>query len=87
MEEAMEQIVKKGIVQALADTMEIAIAISGKDPYELLSPEQISEETGIPVNQVREIFKKYSEELGVQTYTRPYRVQRINWYKSTSVMK
>lgn len=72
------------MVEAFKNTMEIAIAVSGKDPYELLSAEQIEEETGIIVNQIREQFKNNREELGVQTYTKPHRVQRINWYRFTS---
>ena len=73
------------MIEAFKDTAEIAIAINGKDPYELLSPEQISNENNIPTNQVRDLFKRNREELGVQTYTKPHRVQRINWYRFTSI--
>ncbi len=72
------------MIEAFKDTTEIAIAISGESPYELLTAEELAEETGIPPNSIREQFKKYRDELGVQTYTIPYRVQRINWYRFTS---
>lgn len=49
-----------------------------KDDYELLSAEDISKETGIPVNKVREMFRN-NKELAVQTYTKPHRVTRLAW--------
>lgn len=85
MEEAMKGMVKEGMIEAFKDITEIAVAINGKDPYELLTAEQLYEETGIPPNNIRDLFKKYKNELGVQTYTVPYKVQRINWYRFTSV--
>lgn len=49
-----------------------------KDDYDLLSPEDITRETGIPANNVREIFRN-NKELAVQTYTKPHRVTRKAW--------
>lgn len=72
------------MIEAFKDIAEIAIAISGESPYELLTAEELAEETGIPLNNIREQFKKYRNELGVQTYTKSHRVQRINWYRFTS---
>lgn len=54
-----------------------------KDDYELLSPEDISKETGIPVNKIREVFRN-NKELAVQTYTKPHKVTRLAWYKFIS---
>lgn len=45
-----------------------------KDPNELLTAEQIKEETGIGINMVRKIFQ--DEELPVQRYTIPFKVTR-----------
>lgn len=57
----------------------LGIIISNtKDDYDLLSPEDIERETGIPVNNVRMIFKN-NKELAVQTYTKPHRVTRKAW--------
>lgn len=48
-----------------------------KDPYELLTPQQISDETGIAVNKVRELFN--NPDLAVQSYTKPKLVTRKAW--------
>lgn len=45
-----------------------------KDPNELLTVEQVKEETGIGINMVRKMFK--DPELQVQIYTVPFRVTR-----------
>lgn len=45
-----------------------------KDPNELLTAEQVKEETGIGINMVRKMFK--DPELQVQIYTVPFRVTR-----------
>lgn len=54
------------------------IISSKKDDYDLLSPEDISKETGMAVNNVRELFRN-NKELAVQTYTKPHRVTRKSW--------
>lgn len=54
------------------------IIINKKDDYDLLSPEDISKETGIAINNVRELFRN-NKELAVQTYTKPHRVTRKAW--------
>ena len=45
-----------------------------KDPNELLTAEQIKEETGIGINMVRKMFR--DEDLPVQRYTVPFKVTR-----------
>ena len=44
---------------------------------ELLTAEELSEETGIPVNNMRKLFN--DKDLAVQTYTRPRKVTRYAW--------
>lgn len=51
--------------------------VNKKYDFELLSAEQISEETGIPVNNVRNLFN--DKNLAVQTYTKPRLVTRKAW--------
>lgn len=51
--------------------------VNKKDDFELLTAEQISEETGIPVNNVRNLFN--DKNLAVQTYTKPRLVTRKAW--------
>lgn len=45
-----------------------------KDPNELLTAEQVKEETGIGINMVRKMFR--DPELKVQIYTVPFKVTR-----------
>lgn len=45
-----------------------------KDPNELLTVEQVQQETGIGINMVRKMFK--DKELAVQRYTVPFKVTR-----------
>lgn len=45
-----------------------------KDPNELLTMEQIKDETGIGVNMLQKMFK--DKELQVQRYTVPFKVTR-----------
>ena len=45
-----------------------------KDPYELLTAEQIHEEFDIGINMVLKMFQ--DKELAVQRYTRPFKVSR-----------
>lgn len=45
-----------------------------KDPYELLTKEQIHKEFGIGENMVLKMFQ--DPELPVQRYTRPFKVAR-----------
>ncbi|MEE0865555.1 MAG: hypothetical protein U0L98_01960 [Clostridia bacterium] len=53
------------------------IITNRKDPYELLTAEQISKEENIPINNVRKLFN--NKDLAVQTYTKPKRVTRRAW--------
>lgn len=55
----------------------LEILVNQKDDFELLTAEQISEETGIPVNNVRNLFN--DKNLAVQTYTKPRLVTRKAW--------
>lgn len=56
--------------------------VNKKDDFELLTAEQISEETGIPINNVRNLFN--DKNLAVQTYTKPRLVTRKAWNKFVS---
>ena len=55
----------------------LEILVNKKDDFELLTAEQIAEETGIPINNVRKLFNDKS--LAVQTYTKPRLVTRKAW--------
>lgn len=66
----MEEVIKE--LQDIKDILK-----NQKDDYELLTAEQISEETGIAVNNVRNLFN--DKDLAVQTYTKPRRVTRKAW--------
>lgn len=55
----------------------LEILINKKDEFELITAEQLSEETGIPVNNVRNLFN--NKDLAVQTYTKPRLVTRKAW--------
>ncbi len=55
----------------------LEILINKKDEYELLTAEQISQESGIAVNNVRNLFN--DKDLAVQTYTKPRLVTRKAW--------
>ena len=55
----------------------LEILVNKKDDYELLTAEQLSEETGIPINNVRNLFN--DKNLAVQTYTKPRLVTRKAW--------
>lgn len=45
-----------------------------KDPYELLTAEQVHKEFDIGINMVMKMFQ--DKELPVQRYTRPFKVAR-----------
>ena len=64
---AVEQGVRRGLEN-------VNFAINGKDPNELLTIEQIHEETGIGTVMLRKMFK--DPELAVQRYTTPFKVTR-----------
>lgn len=66
----MEEVIKE--LQDIKDILK-----NQKNDYELLTAEQISEETGIAVNNVRNLFN--DKDLAVQTYTKPRRVTRKAW--------
>lgn len=66
----MEEVIKE--LQGIKEILK-----NQKNDYELLTAEQISEETGIAVNKVRNLFN--DKDLAVQTYTKPRRVTRKAW--------
>lgn len=66
----MKEVIKE--IQEIKDILK-----NQKNDYELLTAEQISEETGIPINNVRNLFN--NKELAVQTYTKPRLVTRKAW--------
>lgn len=68
--EYMEEILKE-------INLKLEKLVNKKDDFELLTAEQISEETGIPVNNVRNLFN--DKNLAVQTYTKPRLVTRKAW--------
>lgn len=66
----MEEVIKE--IRQIKDILQ-----NQKNDYELLTAEQISKETGITINNVRNLFK--DKALAVQTYTKPKRVTRKAW--------
>ncbi len=63
------------ILQEINSKLEILV--NEKDEFELVTAEQLSEETGIPINNVRNLFN--NKDLAVQTYTKPRLVTRKAW--------
>lgn len=84
MEEMMEIAFEKMANKILNNSQIIEKLIQKNNDYELLSANQISNETGIAPSKVRELFNANLEELGVQTYTKPMLVTRLNWNKFIS---
>lgn len=74
----MEELIKTLINETRKTNELLMYGYKGKDPNELLTAEQISEETGIPINNVRELFRN-NKKLAVQTYTKPHRITRKAW--------
>ena len=62
--------VEEGVKRGLANVN----LTNSKDPYELLTAEQVAKETGIAVNKVRQLFN--DPDMGVQSYTKPRLVTR-----------
>lgn len=71
--------IKEGIKEALKDIDLGSQTINGKDPNELLTIEQIKEETGFGLGTVQKMFK--DKNLQVQRYTTPFKVTRQAFYK------
>lgn len=63
--------VAEGIKQGLGNNLQNT---NGKDPYELLTMEQVSEEFDIGITKVQRMFR--DSELPVQRYTKPFKVAR-----------
>lgn len=64
--------VAEGIKQGLGNNLQNT---NGKDPYELLTAEQVHEEFNIGMTKVRRMFK--DPDLPTQKYISPHRVARI----------
>lgn len=79
--EIISKAVKDGVKEALEETN--GIFREGKDPYELLTVEQVHQEKDIGINMVRKMFN--DPKLPVQRYTTPFKVTRkaINEYINT----
>lgn len=75
----MEELLKE---QRKTNELLEKIIANNKDPYELLTIEQVHKEYGIGLGTVQKMFK--DPELQVQRYTTPYRVMRhvLNEYLS-----
>lgn len=84
MDELISIVVEKAVKGILENKEIIQKIAEQNNDYELLSAQQISDETGIAPTKVREIFNANLEELGVQTYTKPMLVTRLNWNKFIS---
>ena len=51
--------------------------VNNQKDFELLTAEQLAKETGIPINNMRNLFN--NKDLAVQTYTKPRKVTRKAW--------
>ena len=69
--ELIENAVANGIRQGLGSNLQ---NINGKDPYELLTVEQVHKEFQIGLTKVQRMFR--DPELPVQRYTKPFKVAR-----------
>ena len=66
------------ILKAINSNLEILVnEKEHNNDFELLTAEQIANETGIAVNRVRKLFN--NKDLAVQTYPKPRLVTRKAW--------
>lgn len=79
MEEHINELLKE---QKKTNKLLETILNTKKDPNELLTSEQIHEETGIGINMVRKMFN--DPELPVQKYTVPFKVTRQAFQEYTN---
>lgn len=70
----MEELLRELVKEQKRTNELLAYNSQGKDPYELLTKEQIYEETGIGENMILKMFQ--DPKLPVQRYTRPFKVAR-----------
>lgn len=80
----MEELIKELIEEQKKTNDLLRYSNQGKDPFELLTIEQVKKETGFGLGTVQKMFK--DPELPVQRYTTPFKVTRkaINDYTSVS---
>lgn len=79
----MEELLRELLEEQKKTNELLAYNNSGKDPNELLTIKQISEEFDIGDNKVRKIFN--DSELPVQRYTVPFKVTRQAFNKYINV--
>lgn len=70
----MEDLIKELIAEQKKTNELLLSNSSGKDPNELLTIEQVKEETGFGLGTVQKIFK--DSNLKAQRYTTPFKVTR-----------
>lgn len=70
----MEELIKELIEEQKKTNDLLRYNQQGKDPYELLTIEQVKKETGFGLGTVQKMFK--DPELPVQRYTTPFKVSR-----------
>jgi len=78
--ELIENAVANGIRQGMNNNTQ---SVDGKDPYELLTIEQVCEEFHIGLTKARRMFK--DPEFQAQRYMSPHRVARISVQKYMTV--
>lgn len=89
--EELKQTIIEAVVEGQKQAFELGYCgartgnqlINGKDPYELLTIEQVHEETGIGLGTVQDIFA--DPELNAQRYTTPFKATRKAVYEYLSV--
>ncbi len=79
----MEELLKELINEQKKTNEILTYSNQGKDPYELLTMQQIKEEYGIGEGKLLRMFK--DPELPTQRYTSPFKVQRKELDKYLSV--
>lgn len=87
--EELKQIIIEAIIEGHKKSCEMGYCgdgmqlINGKDPYELLTVEQVKEETGFGLGTVRKMFA--DPEFNAQRYVSPQKVARKSLYDYTLV--
>lgn len=74
-EDKIEELLKE---QKKTNNLLEKLISQNKDPNELLTIEQIREETGIGICILQRMFRE--KDLAVQRYTKPFKVTRKSFY-------